>query len=96
MEAIFPITALSRDPAPVKDAAKKDLVRITERGAGAYIFCSEEIFEGRLSKAREDALLERDMAEAIEEGLADYEDGRVHVGTAALKAALEKQGPTHA
>ena len=93
MEAIYPITALLRDPASVKTAADKEVVRITERGVGAYVFCSEDVFRQRLQEAREQALLERDMAEAISEGLADFEHGRVYEGMDALREAIAAKRP---
>ena len=91
MEAIYPITSLVRDPAPVKAAAQMDVVRITERGSGAYVFCSEEVFERRLKAAREQALLEHEIAQAVAEGLADCEAGRVYVGIEALASAIESE-----
>ena len=45
MEPIFSMTTLQRNPKQVKTAAHDSIVRITEQGAGAYVFCSEEAFE---------------------------------------------------
>lgn len=92
MEHIYPITGLMRDPAPIKAAAQTDVVHITERGVGAYVFCSEEVFERRIEAAKEQALFERDMADAVREGLADYEAGRVYVGIDALRDDIEQRG----
>ena len=44
MEPIFSMTTLQRNPSQVKEAARDSVVRITEQGAGAYVFCSEEEF----------------------------------------------------
>ncbi|MCH4221088.1 MAG: sodium:proline symporter [Eggerthellaceae bacterium] len=90
MEAIYPITSLVREPASIKAEAQKNVVHLTEHGSGAYIFCSEEVFDQYLQAAKEQALLEHEMAEAIEDGRADYYDGRVYKGTDKLREALKK------
>lgn len=43
MDATFSATALRDHPREVKQAARERLVRITENGNGAYVFCSEEV-----------------------------------------------------
>ncbi len=55
MNPIFPISALQKKQREVKEAAKDDVVRITENGSGAYIFCTEETFKRALAEAAEDA-----------------------------------------
>ena len=77
LDAIYPISALAKRQGEVKEAARKGLVRITEQGAGAFVFCSEEQFERVLSRAQEEALMEAQIAQAIEEGRRDKESGRI-------------------
>lgn len=76
MEPIFSMTTLQRSPAKVKSAARDSVVRITEQGAGAYVFCSEEAFERRIAAEREDAAFEARLSEAVGRGIADIEAGR--------------------
>lgn len=66
--AVYPVSALQRNSREVRDAAKEKLLRITENGASAYIFCSEEVLERTISQAVEEALYERECLEAIERG----------------------------
>lgn len=76
MEPIYSMTALQRNPSQVKEAARDSVVRITEQGAGAYVFCSERAFEQRIAQEREDAAFEARLAEAVGRGLADIDSGR--------------------
>ncbi len=76
MEPIFSMTTLQRNPSQVKEAARDSVVRITEQGAGAYVFCSEEEFERRIAAEREDAAFEARLSEAVGRGIADIEAGR--------------------
>jgi len=76
MEPIFSMTALQRTPSLVKDAASSSVVRITEQGSGAYVFCSEEAFEQRIAKERADAAYEARLLEAVDRGVADIAAGR--------------------
>lgn len=66
--AVYPVSALQRNSREVRDAAKEKLLRITENGASAYIFCSEEVLERTINQAVEEALYERECLEAIERG----------------------------
>lgn len=66
--AVYPVSALQRNSREVRDAAKEKLLRITENGASAYIFCSEEVLERTINQAVEGALYERECLEAIERG----------------------------
>ncbi|WP_172136282.1 hypothetical protein [Adlercreutzia sp. ZJ473] len=88
MEAIFPITALTKQQAKVKEAASEDVVRITENGVAAWIFASEEAFERRVKSAVEEALYEASVASVIARGTRDYEEGRYVVGADAARAKL--------
>lgn len=66
--AVYPVSALQRNSREVRDVAKEKLLRITENGASAYIFCSEEVLERTINQAVEEALYERECLEAIERG----------------------------
>ena len=50
--SIYSSTALANRQREVKDVADQQVVYITENGNGAYIFCSEDIFERELQQAR--------------------------------------------
>ena len=76
MEPIFPMTALQRNTAQVKEAARHDVVRITEQGGSRFIFSSEEAFERRITAEREDAAYEARLLEAVGRGAADIGAGR--------------------
>lgn len=89
MEPIFPISSLQKNPSKVKEKAKEGIVRITEQGSAAYIFCSEEALERRIQQEREDAAYEARLLEAVGRGMADIEAGRfvTSVDEAFAKAA---------
>lgn len=76
MEPIFSMTTLQRSPSAVKESAREGIVRITEQGSGAYVFCSEEAFEARLAAERADAAYEARLLDAVGRGIADIEAGR--------------------
>ena len=76
MEPIFSMTTLQRNPSEVKSAAREGIVRVTEQGAPAYVFCSEEAFEERIAREREDAAYEARLLDAVGRGVADIEAGR--------------------
>ena len=76
MEAIFSMTDLQRNPSSVKKEADRGLVRITERGEGAYIFASERALEERIARERAEAAYEARLDEAVGRGIADIEAGR--------------------
>ena len=91
MEPIFPISALQKRQSEVKQAAQSHVVRITENGVGAYVFCSEEMFEKRIAEVAEQAAYEARMAAAIERGRADIAAGRSYVGVDAASAEIERR-----
>ena len=91
MNPIFPISALQKKQREVKEAAKDDVVRITENGSGAYIFCTEETFKRALAEAAEDAAYEARMEAAILRGRADIAAGRFVEGTDAARAEVERR-----
>lgn len=70
------MTPLQRSPNEVKQAARDSVVRITEQGAGAYVFCNEDAFEKRIAREREAAAYEARLLEAVGRGAADIEAGR--------------------
>lgn len=76
MEPIYSMTALQRSPSEVKEAARDDVVRITEQGRGAYIFASEEAFEKRIAEERADAAYEARLLESVGRGIEDIRAGR--------------------
>ncbi|MCH3967136.1 MAG: hypothetical protein PHR15_02000 [Atopobiaceae bacterium] len=78
MEAIFPVSALSKDSAAVREEARKGLVRITENGHGAYVLCSEEVLDEYVQRKAEQLAFEERVNEGIARGLADVEAGRVY------------------
>ena len=75
MEPVYSMTTLQRNPSQAKSAARDNVVRITERGMGAYVFCSEEVFEERIAREREDAAYEARLLESVGRGVADIQTG---------------------
>ena len=86
MDAIYSATALRDHPREVKQAARERLVRITENGA--YVFCSEEVFQREVDDAVERALYAQRVSDAIDRGRADIAAGRYVEGIEAAKAAV--------
>ena len=95
LDPIYPITALQKKTAEVKEAAGRDVVRITENGAGAYVFAAEEVFEKRVREAAAQAVEDALIANAIERGRADIAAGRFLTGDAAWDE-IEKRAAVHA
>ncbi len=91
MDPIFPVSALQKKQSVVKQAAKNHLVRITENGIGAYVFCSEEMFEQALANVAEQAAYEERIAMGIERGRTDYAEGRVVRGVETARAELKQR-----
>lgn len=81
MDAIYSATMLRDRPREVKEAARHNLVRITENGNGAFVFCSEEIYREKIAEAAEQAAYETRVSMAIERGRADVAAGRVFDGS---------------
>ena len=77
MEPIYSMTTLQRNPSEVKNAAREGIVRVTEQGAPAYVFCSEEAFEERIAQERADAAYEARLLDAVGRGVADIEAGSI-------------------
>ena len=83
LEPIYPITALQKKTAEVKEAARRNVIRITENGVGAYVFASEEVFERSMREAAERAVEEALLSGVIERGRADIAAGKYLVGDTA-------------
>lgn len=86
MEVIYPSTALAKEQAKVKQAAREGVVRITEHGSAAFVFCSEEVFEDKIQEAVEEAMTLQNIRNVIKQGREDYEAGRYIEGTEAARA----------
>lgn len=86
--AIYPVSALQKNQREIREAAKEKMLHITENGASAYVFCSEEVLERTIARAVEEALYERECLEAIERGEEDIAQGRCVTGADALRKAL--------
>ena len=89
MEAIYPISALAKDQKTVKQAAREGLVRITEHGSAAFVFCSEEILEQRINEAVEEALFQARLQATIAQGRDDIASGRYIEGTENARREIE-------
>lgn len=76
MEPIYSMTTLARNPSEVKRAAQNDIVRVTEQGSPAYVFCTEEKFAELIARERADAAYEARVLDAVGRGCADIEHGR--------------------
>ena len=87
MEPIYSMTALQRNTSEVKEAARQQVVRITEQGGSGFVFTSEEAFERRIAAEREDAAYEARLLEAVGRGAADIGAGRF---TESIDDAFEK------
>lgn len=96
MDAIFPVTALQKQQGEVKKAARDGIVRITENGKGAYVFCSEEVFERMMEQTAEDAAYEARIDAIVRRGRADIAAGHVYHGTEAAMAEVERRMRDHA
>lgn len=85
---VYPVSALQKNQREVREAARHKMLRITENGASAYVFCSEEVLERTIEEAVSQALYERECLEAIELGEEEIANGKAVVGASALKEAL--------
>ncbi len=91
MEAIYPVTDLQRNQGEVKAAAREGVVRVTENGRGAYVFCSEDVFERALSEAAERAVLDARLEDAVFRGMEDVEAGRIYEGSEATLTEIARR-----
>ena len=86
------LSALASRQREVKDVADRQVVYITENGNGAYVFCSEEIFDRELKQAREDARYEAEMEFVLRRGKRDIEEGRFTTDVDGFVAAFARSG----
>lgn len=85
MTAIYSSSALKTNQREIKDIALKEIVHITENGNGAFIFCSEELFQKKLQEAADEAAYEARMAYVIERGRAQIARGEYVEGDEVFK-----------
>lgn len=86
--AVYPVSAFQKNQRELREAAREKLLHITENGASAYIFCSEEVLKRTIDQAVDQALYERECLEAIERGEEDIAQGRRVIGIDALERAV--------
>lgn len=87
---IYSFAALKSKQREVKDRAKNEVVHLTENGNAAYVLCSEEVFAQEKAQAVADALYEKQLADVIERGRADFAAGRYVTGTDAAIARMRE------
>lgn len=91
--SIYSSTALATRQREVKDVADKQVVYITENGNGAYVFCSEEVFDRELKRAREEARYEAEMELVVNRGIRDILDGAFTTDVAGFtERVLDQRG----
>lgn len=91
MDKVYSSTALKERQGEVKAAAREGLVRITENGSGAFVFCSDEVFQREIDDAVERALYTARVEEAVLRGRAAAREGRVVEGIEAARAEVAKR-----
>ena len=91
MEAIYSSTALATQQREVKDVARKQVVHITENGNGAFVFCSEELFQAAIDEAAAKAAEEAALSFIVRRGKADIATGRVYDGVEAAFDEIERR-----
>lgn len=92
---IYSSSALKTRQREIKDAARRDVVHITENGNAAFVLLSEELFAQRLRQAREEAAYEERMRQVILAGREDQREGRVIIGTNALLEEVDRLRSAH-
>lgn len=65
----------------MKELARREVVHITENGAGAYIFCSEDVFRREAERLADEIRYEREFEEVVARGMADVVASRTFSGT---------------
>ena len=96
MAVIYSSAALKTRQREVKDAALKDVVHITENGNGAFVFCSEELFEQKLEQAAEQAAYEERMRAVVMRGRSDFASGNYVEGAEeALSEIARRRSARH-
>lgn len=95
MEAIYSSTALQTQQREIKDIARKQIVHITENGNGAFVFCSEELFQRAIDSARAEAVQEAALRAVVSRGMADVAAGRTYRGVADAFDEIERRAALH-
>ena len=88
---IYSSAALKTRQREVKDAAREDVVHITENGNAAFVLMSEELYEKNLREAAERAAYEERMRACLLSGRADVAAGRYVDGIDAFEEALRER-----
>lgn len=88
---IYSSAALKTRQREVKDAARADVVHITENGNAAFVLMSEELYERNLRRAAEQAAYEERMRACVLDGRADIDAGRYYDGIDAFEDALQRR-----
>lgn len=88
---IYSSAALKTRQREVKDAAREQVVHITENGNAAFVLMSEELYDRNLELAAERAVAEARVAMVLERGRADRVAGRYVEGTEDALAEIERR-----
>ena len=96
MAAIYSSAALKTRQREIKNEAMKQVVHITENGNAAFVFCSEEVFENELRRAREQAAYEERMRAVLERGRSDVIAGNTVEGTDVALAEIARRAACRA
>ncbi|WP_199519306.1 hypothetical protein [Gordonibacter sp. 28C] len=88
-EKIYPVSAMQRKQGELKQAAQEGIVRITENGSAAYVFCSEEVFLNTLDQTAREAAYAARLDEVLARGRDDVASGRYHTDPDAALSAIE-------
>lgn len=91
MTHIYSSAALKTRQREVKDAARENVVHITENGNAAFVLMSEELFERKLREAAEDAAYEERLRASLLNGEDDFTHGRYVEGIDAFDRALAER-----
>lgn len=91
MTQIFSSAALKTRQREVKDAARKDVVHITENGNAAFVLMSEDLYERNLRSAAEEAAYEERVRACVRASDDCFERGAYIEGTDTFLAALDKR-----
>ena len=96
MTPIFPSTALKNRQREIKTLAETQVVHITENGHGKYVFTSQEVLDGLIAEAVEEALYEARLEAALRDSRADIAAGRVYNSREDLMAEVGRIRASHA
>lgn len=88
MDAIFTATDLRDRSGEVKRAARNGLVRITENGKGAFVLCSEQVYQQHIDEAVDRALYIERASDAILRGRESFDRGDFVEGIDSARAAV--------